>query len=304
MNNEIADQNTRSGYVAIVGRPNVGKSTLLNRILAEKISITSRKSQTTRHRILGIKTIGPLQIIYVDTPGMHLKQQRALNRHMNKAAANALHDVDVVIFVVDSLRWTEEDEWVMKLLFKVSKPIILAVNKTDTVAEKGQLLPHLKALSEKFKFQDIVPISARKGTNVDVLQEVVMKLLPEGPHYFPEEMSTDRGTGFRAAELIREKLIRILGEELPYSTTVEIESFKEEGRLQTIHAIIWVEREGQKPIVIGVQGARLKEIGTRARLDMEKLFGKKIHLKLWVKVRDGWSNDERALASLGYIDLL
>lgn len=295
--------NTHSGYVAIIGRPNVGKSTLLNKILGEKISITSEKPQTTRHRILGIQTQNNTQTIYVDTPGIHLAEHKALNRHMNKAARNALQDVDVILFVVDALKWTEEDEWVASLLKDIQKPIILVINKIDTISDKEQLLPHIKTLFEKQAFVETIPISAKDGTQIQKLQERVAPLLPIGPFYFPEETITDRGIRFRVAEIIREKLIRALGDELPYSSTVEIESFKEENNVQIISAIIWVERKGQKPIVIGKAGQRLKEVGTRARKDLEVLLGKKVHLRLWVKVRGGWSDDERALASLGYIDL-
>lgn len=294
---------THSGYVAIIGRPNVGKSTLLNHILGEKLSITSRKPQTTRHRILGIKTVDHFQTIYVDTPGMHIAEHKALNRHMNKAARNALQDVDIILFVVDGLKWTEEDEWVSGLLKDIQKPVIMVINKTDTLPEKEQLLSRLKSLSEKQAFLEIIPVSAKKGTNVDKLQSIVGKLLPEGPLYFPEDALTDRSMRFRVAEMIREKLIRSLGDELPYSSTVEIETYKEEKNIQHISAVIWVEREGQKPIVIGRGGERLKEVGTRARKDIENLLGKKLHLRLWVKVRGGWSDDERALASLGYIDV-
>jgi GTP-binding protein Era len=295
--------NSHSGYVAIVGRPNVGKSTLLNRILGEKLSITSRKPQTTRHRILGIKTIDNQQTIYVDTPGMHIAEHTALNRHMNRAARNALHDVDIILFVVDGLKWTEEDEAVAQLLKGITKPTILVINKTDTLPEKEHLLSRLQALSEKQAFLEIVPLSAKKGSNVEKLQQIILKLLPEGPQYFPEDAITDRGIRFRVGEIIREKVIRALGDELPYSSTVGIETYKEENNVQHISATIWVEREGQKPIVIGKGGERLKEIGTRARKSLENLLEKKIHLRLWVKVRGGWSDDERALASLGYIDL-
>ncbi len=293
---------TYCGFVAIIGRPNVGKSTLLNRILGQKLSITSRKPQTTRHQILGVKTMGAYQAVYVDTPGLHFQETRALNRYMNKAARGALKDVNAVIFVVDGMKWTELDTWVLEIISHVQCPVILAVNKTDTISEKELLLPYLQSLSEKYTFSDIIPISARKGTNVKILERKISELLPESPHYFPEEQVTDKTLRFRVAEIIREKLTRMLGEEIPYAITIEIESFKDEEKLCTIHAIIWVERDGQKPIVIGKNGARLKEIGIRSRVDMEKLLGKKVHLRLWVKVKGSWSDDERALASLGYID--
>lgn len=303
-NHDPNNYTSHSGYVAILGRPNVGKSTLLNCILGQKLSITSKKPQTTRHRILGIKTVGDWQTIYVDTPGLHLAEHTALNRHMNRAAKNALHDVDIILFVVDALKWTKEDEWIFTLLKEIKKPIILVINKTDTILEKDRLLSYIKAQAEKQIFLDIIPISAKKGSHVEKLQTTIQALLPKGPLYFPEDAVTDRGLRFRVAEIIREKLIRALGDELPYSSTVEIESFKEEKNVQHINAIILVERQGQKPIVIGRAGERLKEVGSRSRKDIENLLGKKVHLRLWVKVRGGWSDDERALASLGYIDSL
>lgn len=301
----MADEESKmqSGYVAIIGRPNVGKSTLLNQLLGQKISITSRKPQTTRHRILGVQTLENTQIIFVDTPGIHLNEHRALNRHMNQAARNTLNEVDVILFVVEGLKWTEEDEWVLSLLQQVKQPVILLVNKSDLLLDKTVLLPYLKTLSEKHAFLEIIPLSAKRGTNLDPLKKILLGLMPEGPHYFPENQVTDRSDRFRVAELIREKLIRALGEELPYSTTVVIESFQEEEKLYKVQAVIWVEREGQKPIVIGRGGERLKEIGTRARKSLETLLGKKVHLRLWVKVRGGWSDNERDLERLGYIDL-
>ncbi len=292
---------TVCGFVAIVGRPNVGKSSLLNRILGEKLSITSRKPQTTRHRILGVKTIGIAQVIYVDTPGMHVGKMRALNRYMNKEARLALVDVDVVIFMVESLKWTEEDQRVLDILSQIKCPVILAINKSDAVLEKSRILPYLKMLSEKFNFSDIIPISAKRGTNLEVLEQKVVTYLPKNPHYFPENQITDRSIHFRIAEAIREKIIRSLGEELPYATTVEIEAYQQ-NIVPLISAIIWVEQEGQKPIVIGKNGERIKEIGCRARADIEKLLHKKIHLKLWVKVRGGWSDDKQALRSFGLYD--
>jgi GTP-binding protein Era len=306
MNDKEFDNNefeTFCGFVAVVGRPNVGKSTLINRILGEKLSITSRKPQTTRHRILGVKTVGLIQTIYVDTPGLHIRQVRALNRYMNKVARQSISDVDVIIFVVDSLKWTEEDQMVLELLSTVNCPIILAVNKTDIILEKTQLLPHLQVLHDKLNFSEVIPVSAKRGTNVDVLEAKVAAKLPSSPHYFPQTQITDQTPRFRMAEMIREKLVRSLGEELPYATSVEIESYQVKTSVPIIGATIWVERDGQKPIVIGKNGERLKEIGIRARGDIEKFLKKKIHLRLWVKVRGGWSDDERALKSLGYIDL-
>jgi GTPase len=300
--NEISHPKTYCGYIAIMGRPNVGKSTLLNNILGQKVSITSRKPQTTRHQILGIKTIGDTQLIFVDTPGLHQKEHRALNKQMNKAARTALRDVNAVLFVVESLHWTPDDEWVFELLSKVNCPIVLAVNKVDLVGDKEALLPFLKSMSEKFEFADIIPFSAKKGKNVDHIEKVLMQFLPESPHFFPDDQITDKSPRFRIAELIREKITRILGEELPYATTVEIEEYKPQDKVQLVSAIIWVERTGQKVIVIGTNGERLKQIGIRARESIETMIGKKVHLRLWVKVKENWSDNDRALKSLGYFE--
>jgi GTP-binding protein Era len=291
-----------SGYVAIVGRPNVGKSTLLNHILGQKISITSRKPQTTRHRIIGVKTLLNRQTIYVDTPGMHSVEPHAINREMNRAAKNALKDVDVVVFMVDGLYWTEEDEMVFKLVTKMSCPVILVINKVDKIKEKERLLPYLEKLQERFEFAHIIPIAAKLSKNVSLLENKIADFLPEGPQYFPEEQITDRPIRFRIAEIIREKLIRALGQELPYATSVEIETMKEEPKIYSINALIWVERVGQKAIVIGEGGKRLKDIGIKARQEIEALLNKKVHLRLWVKIKENWSDDERALKNLGYFD--
>lgn len=291
---------SRCGYVAIVGRPNVGKSTLLNHILGQKISITSRKPQTTRNAVVGIKTEGDVQIIFVDTPGMHLGQQKAINRYMNKAATSAMKDVDVVVFVIDRFIWTEEDEAVAEKLQHLGCPIILAVNKVDQIEDKETLLPHLQSLSEKLNVAEIVPMSALRNTNLDRLEQLITERLPQGIHMYPEDQITDRSSRFMAAEIVREKITRQLGDELPYEMAVEIEEFKQEGNLLNISALILVERDGQKKILIGDKGSRIKLIGTEARADMEKLFEMKIMLKLWVKVKSGWSDDERALRSLGY----
>ncbi len=291
---------SRCGYVAIVGRPNVGKSTLLNHILGQKISITSRKPQTTRNAVVGIKTEGDVQIIFVDTPGMHLGQQKAINRYMNKAATSAMKDVDVVVFVIDRFIWTEEDEAVAEKLQHLNCPIILAVNKVDQIEDKETLLPHLQSLSEKLTVAEIVPMSALRNTNLDRLEQLITERLPQGIHMYPEDQITDRSSRFMAAEIVREKITRQLGDELPYEMAVEIEEFKQEGNLLNISALILVERDGQKKILIGDKGSRIKLIGTEARGDMEKLFEMKIMLKLWVKVKSGWSDDERALRSLGY----
>jgi len=293
---------SKAGYVAIVGRPNVGKSTLLNHILGQKISITSRKPQTTRHQILGVKTVGHVQVMYVDTPGLHKGRDHALNRYMNRAAASALTDVDLVVFVVDRTQWTDEDQLVLEKVQRVNCPVILAVNKVDRLDDKDQLLPYLQIVSERMDFAEIVPLSAVKGKNIDRLEQVISQRLPEAIHYFPEDQITDRSERFMAAELVREKIMRRLGDELPYQVTVEIETFQLEGKVLHINALILVERDGQKRIIIGNKGEQIKNIGRDARLDMEDMFGSKVMLKLWVKVKGGWADDERALQSLGYDD--
>jgi GTP-binding protein Era len=291
---------TRCGYIAIVGRPNVGKSTLLNRILEHKISITSHKRQTTRHQILGIKTTGNIQAIYVDTPGIHRNKAGIMNRYLNKAAVAALEGVDAVIFVIQALTWTDEDEQIAELLTNQDRPVIVAINKADKIKPREKLLPYLQELSGKLTFDEMIPISARDGTNVAELELVIQKMLPESEFQFPEDQLTDRSERFLAAEVIREKITRNLSQELPYAVVVEIESFKERQNLIEIHAVIWVEKESQKKIIIGKQGSKLKEIGEKARHDLEKWFDSKILLKTWVKVREDWSDDANALRSFGY----
>lgn len=294
---------TYCGFVAIVGRPNVGKSSLLNQLLGQKVSITSRKPQTTRHRIVGIHTEGPYQAVYVDTPGLHIEEKRAINRLMNRAASSSIGDVELVIFVVEGTHWTPDDEMVLNKLKNLKSPVILAINKIDNLAEKEMLLPHIAELSKKMNFLDVVPISAEKNINIDTIAGIVRKHLPESVHHFPEDYVTDRSERFMASEIIREKLMRFLGEELPYSVTVEIEQFKvAENGVYIINGLILVEREGQKKMVIGNRGEKIKKIGIEARRDMEAMFDNRVHLELWVKVKAGWADDERALRSLGYID--
>lgn len=293
---------SRCGFVAIVGRPNVGKSTLLNHILGQKLSITSRKPQTTRHQVLGIKTEGPVQAIYVDTPGMHEDEPRALNRYMNRAASSALKHVDVVVFVVDRHHWTPADDLVLEKLRHVTCPVILAVNKVDKIEQRETLLPALEALAAKRNFAEIIPLSALKGQNLEPLEKSVAGFLPESVHFYPDDQITDRSERFLAAELVREKITRQLGAELPYSVAVEIEEFRQDGKTLHISALILVEREGQKKIVIGDKGERLRLIGQEARQDMERLFDSKIMLRLWVKVKRGWADSDRALKSLGMND--
>lgn len=296
-------EQTSCGLIAIVGRPNVGKSTLLNSLLGQKISITSRKPQTTRHRILGILTEGNTQAVLVDTPGLHNEEKRAINRLMNRAASSSIAEVETILFLVEGTHWTPDDELVLSKVKKSGAPCILVVNKIDNVQDKEELLPHLQMLGEKHNFSDIVPISASKGKKVDVIRDMCLKSLPEGDFWFPEDHITDRSSRFMASEIIREKLMRFTGDELPYSTTVEIEQFKmDEKGILHINALILVERNSQKRMVIGNKGERLKTIGQEARRDMEEMFEQKVFLESWVKVKSGWADDERALRSLGYGD--
>ena len=291
----------RCGYVAIIGRPNVGKSTLLNNILGMKLSITSRKPQTTRHQILGVKTSDNVQTIYVDTPGIHQRRGTAINKYMNRAATSVLNDVDVILFVVQVKQWTEEDQAIIEKLATVNCPVLLVVNKMDKLSSKKELLPLISELSSHYDFAEIIPVSAMNGMNVDVLEQKIAPLIPENEFFYPDDQVTDRSMRFLASEIIREKLIRELGQELPYTSTVDIEKYiEDEDGLVRIHATIYVESTGQKAIIIGKKGARLKSIGTAARQDISKMIDAKVYLNLWVKVREGWSNDERALRGLGY----
>lgn len=296
------NESFRCGFVALVGRPNVGKSTILNRLVGQKISITSRRPQTTRHRILGIKTDQNTQIVFVDTPGLHALQPRAMNRYLNRAAADTLHDVDVVVLVLEGTRWQADDDWVLEKLQHVTCPVIVAINKIDRVPDKAELLPRLQQLATQREFFAIIPVCARTGAHLDQLEDAVRKCLPQVPALFPEDQVTDKSERFLAAELVREKLFRKIGDEIPYGLTVEIESFKSEGGTLHIHALIWVEKDSHKPIVIGNKGAMLKSVGQEAREDMQKIFDQKVNLKLWVKVKEGWADDDRALRSLGYQD--
>jgi len=290
------------GYVAIIGRPNTGKSTLLNRLLGQKISITSNKPQTTRHRILGIHTSELAQVLYVDTPGLQADPRSAINRYMNRTASNVLLDVNIILFLVEAMTWGHEDEQVLKRIANSSVPVILVVNKVDKIKNKEKLMPFLEKLSAMYDYNEILPLSASKGDNVDMLEKKVEALLPVNPPLYPEDQVTDKSMRFIAAEIIREKLMRRLYKELPYSLTVEIELYEEEKDKVLIHAIIWVERESQKGIVIGKKGEGLKSVGTQARQDIQKILGSKVVLKLWAKVRSGWSDDERHLRSFGYTD--
>lgn len=291
------------GLIAIVGRPNVGKSTLLNTLLGQKVSITSRKPQTTRHRILGILSEKNHQAVLVDTPGLHSEEKRAINRLMNRAASSTLAEVETIIFLVEGTHWTSDDEMVLTKIKNSGAPCVLVVNKIDNIQDRDSLLPHLQKLGAMHDFADIVPISASKGDNVDAIKDICLKALPEGDFWFPEDYITDRSSRFMASEIVREKLIRFTGDELPYSTTVDIEQFKvDEKGILHINALILVERSSQKRMVIGNKGEKLKVIGQEARRDMQTLFDRKVFLETWVKVKSGWADDERALRSLGYGD--
>lgn len=297
-----AESTLRCGFAAVVGRPNVGKSTLINALLKRKVSITSPKPQTTRHRILGIKTSGDAQIVFVDTPGINYAETRALNRYMNRAAHGAIEDVDVVVFVAEALKWSPQDQRVEERIKGSKRPIILVLNKIDRVRPRSGLLPFIDELARDHGFDEIVPISARRGENLEALESAIKRRLPRGEPLFPEDMITDRSERFNAAELIREKLILRLSQEVPYRLSVEIEEMAARHGVLHINAVIWVERPGQKAIVIGRKGELLKQVGISARREMQRLFGQRVDLRLWVKVKDDWSDNDRALASLGYIE--
>ncbi len=293
------DGQFRCGTVAIVGRPNVGKSTLLNHILGLKLSITSRKAQTTRHRLLGIHTTEDTQFLFVDTPGFQQKHVNALNRSLNKTVTQVLTEVDVVLFVIEPMHLGDADRLVLKMLPQ-NKPVLLVVNKADLMGDKGNLLPLIQDFDTEFPFAAIVPVSAKKNLYLDELLAAIRQHLPEQPAIYTEDEMTDKSERFLAAEMLREKVFRFLGDEIPYSVAVEIEKFEQEGKLRRIHAAIIVDKDSQKPMIIGKGGEKLKQISTEARQDMEKLFGGKVWLETWVKVKGGWADDERALKSLGY----
>ncbi|MFI4905309.1 MAG: GTPase Era [Steroidobacteraceae bacterium] len=290
----------RSGFVALAGRPNVGKSTLLNALVGHKLSIVTPRPQTTRHRLIGLAQLADAQIAFVDTPGLHLGPRRALNRAMNRTAAAAVGDSDLVLFVVEALKWTDEDELALGRILATGHEVVAVVNKVDRVRPRERLLPYLAQLAARHAFREIVPVSATKGDNLDDLRRVIVAALPVGEAMFPLDQLTDRTEAFRIAETIREKLTLELVEELPYGVAVEIEQIvvEEDGR-KAVSAVIWVDRAGQKPIVIGAEGARLKRIGRSARLELNRLLGERFHLILWVKVREDWADDARALHQLG-----
>lgn len=291
---------TRCGYIAIVGRPNVGKSTLLNSIMDQKISITSKKPQTTRHQLLGIKTRDQAQFLYVDTPGIHANEKKAINRYMNRNARSVIRDVDAVIFVVDRGSWNKEDELVAEALQGHSGQLIIAINKFDLLESKNKLLPVLETLQKRFPEAEIVPVSALTAENIELLENLIVERIPYSEFYFPDDQVTDRSERFMVAEIIREKLMRQLGDEVPYSASIQIDRFERTSKIVHIAATIFVEREGQKSILIGSGGSKLKRIGSDARIDIERLLDRKIMLTNWVKVKSGWSDSERALKSLGY----
>jgi GTP-binding protein Era len=288
-----------TGFLAVIGRPNVGKSTLTNRVVGAKVCITSKKAQTTRHRIHAILTTDEYQFIFVDTPGFQTQHKNALNRLMNRSVTQTLADVDVVLFVIEAGRWGPGERDIVKLL-PTDRPVLLVINKVDRMKDKAQLLPFIQTVVAEYAFTEVLPLSAEKGDGVDGLLKAVAKYLPEAEPMFGPDDITDRSERFLAAELIREKLFRNLGEELPYGIAVEIEKFETEGELRRIHAAVIVDKAAHKGIVIGKDGERLKRVSTDARKDMEKLFGGKVWLETWVKVKSGWADDERALKTLGY----
>jgi len=289
----------RCGYIAIVGRPNVGKSTLMNTLIGAKVSITSRKAQTTRHRITGIQTLSDAQFIYVDTPGFQTRHSNALNKTLNKTVTGTLDSSDVILFLVEAGTFGEADQQVIDLLPK-NVPVVLVINKSDRVKDKAVLLPFAQLVASKFDFAAVVPVSAKLRFQLDGLQNEIKRLLPENPPVFGEDDITDRSEKFLASEIVREKLFRFVGDELPYTSTVLIEKFEQEGNLRRIFAAILVERDGHKSMIIGNKGARLKEVSSQARLDMERLFGGPVYLEIWVKVKSGWADNEAGLRAYGY----
>lgn len=290
----------RSGFVALVGRPNTGKSSILNRLIGQKLSIVTRKAQTTRHRILGVLNRDDAQVVIVDTPGMHRGESRRLNKTMNRAAADAAADADVIVFVCEALRWTGEDTAALAKAMNAGPPVIAVVNKTDLAKPKQKLLPFLQELSARADFAELIPVSAQRGDNLDALMDAVVAMLPEGPPLYPEDQLSDRSEDFRTAELVREKLTTLLHEELPYGLSVEVERREQVEDRTVLHVVIYVERASHKAMVIGRGGSVLKEVGSRARRELSAMLDTRVHLELWVKVREGWPDDQRALKELGY----
>lgn len=292
----------RSGYVAVIGRPNVGKSTLVNALVGEKISIVTAKPQTTRHRVIGIRNRTDSQVVFVDTPGLHANARKLINRTMNRAAAGSLVDADVVLFVIEGTGWRSGDELVLQRLSRVTAPVVLVVNKVDLFQQKAKLLPLLEECQAKREFAAIVPVSALSGDNLELLLDIILARLPAGQRYYPDDMTTDRGRDFRIGEILREKLMAALEREVPYGLAVEIGVVEESAGLVRIDALVWVAKDSQRPIVVGRGGATLKAVGGAARIDIEKLLGKKVFLQTHVKVRRNWADDARALRQLGYED--
>jgi len=292
----------KCGYVAVIGKPNVGKSTLINHIVGEKVSIVTAKPQTTRHQILAIATKKAGQILFIDTPGMHVGHKKALNKFMNKTAANAVMDVDLILFVVESMKWTADDEQALKALAHCNTDVILVINKADLIKQKEKLLPFANQVFQNYKFKEIFYISASKGKGVTDLEKKIFQYLPETDNYFSDDQLTDKSTRYMVSELIREQLMLRYHQELPYSLTVEVESFQDKGHIVHIHALIWVEREIQKNMLIGKGGESMKHVGIQSRKEIQDLVGKKVHLKLWVKVKSAWADSDRLLQQLGYKD--
>jgi GTP-binding protein Era len=295
-----SSQTKKTGMVSLIGKTNVGKSTLLNQLVEQKVSITSRKPQTTRQRLLGIKTEGSNQIIYVDTPGFHQGHKRALNKFMNKTALSSIEGVDIVLFVVDALNFSPTDEHLLNRVPTKDNQVMLVINKIDKVAKKEKLMPFVEEVIKLFPFSEVIPISALKRKNIDILEKEITKRLPVGAHLYPEDQIAGSSERFLASEIIREKCISRVGDEIPYRLSVVIDSFKEEDKLITIDGTIYIEKESQKGIVIGEQGKRLKAIGTAARKELEGMLDNKVMLRLWVKVKKDWTNDRSALNFIGY----
>ena len=291
---------THCGYAAIIGRPNVGKSTLLNRLIGKKISIISHKPQTTRHQILGIKTYADVQVIYIDTPGMHTQEQSAINRYMNQQANAWVFDADVILWVIEVLQWTKEDDQVLTILQEARAPVFLVINKIDQLEMKSILLPFIETVRHRFSFTQIIPVSAESSENLSSLEKCVQEVLPVGPFLYPPEAISDKDVLFQVAEIIREKIFQTVEQEVPYRTTVTVENYQKGDKQTEISAVIWVEREGQKMIIVGRKGEKLKTIGIRARKDIQNLIGQHVYLHLWVKVKEHWTEDEDLLKQLGY----
>lgn len=292
----------KCGYVAVIGKPNAGKSTLINHIVGEKVSIVTAKPQTTRHQILAIHTTKKGQVLFIDTPGMHQGQKKALNKYMNRTAAAAVNDVDLILFLVESLKWNKDDEQALKSLQYTKTPVVLVINKADLIKDKEKLLPYANDLMQLYNFKEIFYISASKGKGTKDLENKIFQNLPESENYYSDNQLTDKSTKYLISELIREQLMLRMHQELPYSLTVEVESYKDIGEIVHIHALIWVEREQQKNMLIGKHGQSLKQVGIKSRREIQELVSKQVHLKLWAKVKSAWADNDRLLQQLGYKD--